>query len=96
MNAAVRKTAHDVIEGFFGAPTDEPLVIERVGDEGVVFSRGIPATRMTITAAASFLGMSRSTLYKNFIDKKKLRPGTDGKLARKTVLKLFNDLDGRD
>lgn len=96
MNQAVKQNAHAVLDGFFSAPTSEPLVIEKVGSDGVIFSRGIPKTRMTITEAAAFLGMSRPTLYKRYINRRQLRVGTDGKISRKAVLDLFNSLDGKD
>lgn len=96
MNQAVKQNAHDVLDGFFAAPTSEPLVIEKVGSDGVIFSRGIPKTRMTISEAAVFLGMDRKTLSNNYIKRRKLRVGSDRKISRKAVLDLFNSFDGKD
>lgn len=95
MNKAVKQTVHEAIDGFFSAPTSEPLVIEKVGD-GVLLSRGIPSSRMTIKAAHSFLGMSYNTFRKRYLDTRRAHVGTDGKIDRKVVLRLYRELDGRD
>lgn len=85
----------DVAAAWLAAPTNEPLVIERDGDGGVIFSRGIAATRMTLTEAAQQLGISRPTLYRRYIDTGALRVGDDGRIARKSLIRLINDIDGR-
>lgn len=94
MDAKIATAGHEVLDRFFAAPTSEPLVVERVGDS-VVFSRGIPEPRMTITAAALFLGMSRTTFYANYITPRKIRVGNDKRIARKAILSIFSATDGR-
>lgn len=96
MNDAVRQIAHDAVDALFYAPTDEPLIIQPLKNGSVSISRGIPATRMTVKAAHSFLGMSYNTFRKHYLDTKKVRVGTDGKISRKAIDNLFNELDGKD
>lgn len=84
----------DVARAWMAAPTDLPLVLERAEDGRVLISRGIQPARMTKTAAASFLSMSRPTLDKH-LKRQCVRLGSDGKLSRKAVLSLFNALDGK-
>jgi len=71
------------------------MTAQQVGD-AVLISQGIPAMRMTQGEAAEFLGMNRKTLIINFIKRRRLRVGADRKIARKSVLSLFNGLDSLD
>ena len=90
----IKQAAREVLDGFFACPTDQPLIIERVGN-AVVFSRGIMKRRMTRKEAAEYLGIDRKTLQNKYIATRKLRVGTDGRIGRETLHRFVESLDGR-
>lgn len=85
---SIESACRDVLSAFLASPTSEPLVVEQVG-ERVVFSRGVPSPYLSISEAASFFGVSRSTFYRKYINTKLLRV-TDQGISRRSIMEYLS------